>query len=102
MKDGAHKKPSVKTSATIETKETNLCTTNRNTFSNYEKKKAFIKCFSPKIRILGFQGFECPSDADTTIVKVVLEYSQCNVLLCTQMILISYPCFYITLTTHPI
>ena len=39
MKDGAHKKPSGKTSATIETKETNLCTINRNTFlSNYEKK----------------------------------------------------------------
>ena len=29
-----------------------------------------------KLRILGFQVFECPCDADTTTVKMVLEYSK--------------------------
>ena len=76
-KDATHKKRSGKASATIEIKETNLCVTDRNTFlSNYENKKAFVKCLAEKLRILGFQVFECPCDADTTIVKVVLEYSK--------------------------
>ena len=76
-KDATHKKRSGKASTTIEIKETNLFVTDRNIFlSNHEYKKAFVKCLATKLRILGFQVFECPCDADTTIVKVVLEYSK--------------------------
>ena len=76
-KDASHKKRSRKASATIEIKETKLCVTDKNTFlSNYENKKAFVKCLAAKLRILGFQVFECPCDADTTTVKMVLEYSK--------------------------
>ena len=76
-KDDTHKKCSRKASATIEIKEMNLCVTDRSTFlSNYENKKAFVKCLAAKLRILGFQVFECPYDADTTIVKVALKYSK--------------------------
>ena len=76
-KDPTDKKRSGKASATIKTKETNLCATDRNTFlSNYENKKAFVKCLAATLRILGFQVFECPCDADTTIAKVALGYSK--------------------------
>ena len=72
-KDATHKKCSGKASATIEIKGTNLCLTDRNTFfSNYENKKAFLKCLAANLRSLGFQLFECFFNADTT----KLEYSK--------------------------
>ena len=53
LKDATHKSRSRKVSATIEIKEANFCVTDRNTFlSNYENKKAFVKCLAAKFRIL--------------------------------------------------
>lgn len=72
-RDATHKKCSGKASATIEIKGTNLCLTDRNTFfSNYENKKAFLKCLAANLRSLGFQVFEYSFNADTT----KLEYSK--------------------------
>ena len=71
------KKGCRKASASIEINEMNLCVTDRNTFLLiYENKKAFVKCFPAKLTILGIQVFECPCDANTTIVKVAIEYSK--------------------------
>ena len=78
-KDATHKKRSRKASATIEIKKRNLwdvpCGTSRNTFlSNYKNTKTFVKGLAAKMRILHFRVFECPCEADTTIVKVALKY----------------------------
>ena len=85
-KDATHKKRSRKASATIEIKKRNLwdvpCGTSRNTFlSNYKNTKTFgrkllvqTKGLAAKMRILHFRVFECPCEADTTIVKVALKY----------------------------
>ena len=80
-KDATHKKRFRKASATIEIKKRNLwdvpCGTSRNTFlSDYKNTKTFVKGLAAKMRILDFRVFECPCEADTTIVKVALKYSK--------------------------
>ena len=76
-KDVTHQKRSGKVSSTVEVKETNKCPTDRNTFlTNYANKGAFVKSLASNLRSLGFQVFECPSDADTTIVKVAIDIAQ--------------------------
>lgn len=76
-KDVTHQKRSGNISSTVEVKETNKCPSDRNTFlTNYSNKGEFVKYLASKLRSFGFQVFECPSDADTTIVKVAIEIAK--------------------------
>ena len=55
--------------------------TDRNTFlSNHKNLKTFVKGLAAKLRILGFQVFEWPCDADTTIVKFALNSKEQSVI----------------------
>ena len=72
-KDITHQKRTGNVSTIVEIKETNNCPTDRDTFLKYYVNKgSFVKSLAVKLRSLEFQVFECPSDADTTIVKVVM------------------------------
>ena len=55
--------------------------TDRNTFlSNHKNLKTFVKGLAAKLRILGFQVFECSCDADTAIVKFALNSKEQSVI----------------------
>ena len=73
-KDITHQKRSGRASQTTEMKDTNPCPSDRNGFlSNYTNKEAFVKALAAKLELQGFRIVQCPSDADTTIVKVALQ-----------------------------
>ena len=68
------KKRCGKVSLIVEINETNNCPTDQITFpKNYFNKSSFVKSLAVKLRSLGIQVFECPSDADTTILKVPID-----------------------------
>ena len=51
--------------------------TDRNNFLTiYGNKGSFVKSLAIELRKIGFQVFECPSDADTTIVKVAIDIAK--------------------------
>ena len=73
-KDTIRKKRSGGVSNTADIKDINPCPADRNTFlSNYANKEAFVKFLGSKFELLGYDILQCPSDADTTIVKVTLN-----------------------------
>ena len=73
-KDVTHQKRSSNVCSTVDIKEINPCTSDRDSFlSNYKNKEKFVKFLARRLRILELQVIECPSDADTTIVKVAVE-----------------------------
>ena len=52
-----------------------MCTTDRNeVLTNYTKKENFVTALAAKLEVNGINVVLCPSDADTTIVKVAPEY----------------------------
>ena len=71
-KDATHQKRSGKISQTVDISDDNRCPSDRNTFfSNYTNKESFVKSLAKKLKPT-FKVIECPSDADTTIVKEAL------------------------------
>ena len=73
-KDTTRKRRSGGISNTVDIKDINPCPAYRNTFlSNYANKEAFVKFLGSKLELLGFDIIQCPSDADTTIVKIALN-----------------------------
>ena len=76
-KDATHRKRSGKVSSVIEFKDSNICPTDRDTLlSNYQNKEGFVKLLATSLKTFGFQVVECPSDADTTIVKVAIQMAR--------------------------
>ena len=73
-KDSTHQKRSGPVSQEVEIKEANPCPANRKTFlGNYHNKERFIACLAGYLKERNFKVVECPSDADTTIVKEALN-----------------------------
>lgn len=73
-KDTTHHKRQGKTAHTVEIMEGNPCPADRTTFlSNYKNKSSFVKWLSEKLGEAGLMVVQCPSDADTTIVKVAID-----------------------------
>ena len=72
-KDVTYKSRSVRTSQTVEIDEIyidEMCTTDRNKFlTNYRNTENFVTALAAKLEVV-----LCPSDANTTIVKVALGY----------------------------
>ena len=82
---------SVRISQTVEIDESYICSTDRNEFlTNYTKKillllwllnwkltvsKLFSAALAAKLEADGIKVVFCPSDADTTLVKVALDYA---------------------------
>ena len=72
-KDKSRKKCSGGVSNTVDIEDINPCPADRNvSLSNYANKEAF-KFLGSKLELLGFDIIQCPSDANTTIVKVALN-----------------------------
>eukprot|EP00794_Sanderia_malayensis_P008462 gene8462-9369_t len=63
-KDATHQKRAGKMSQTVEIRNDNSCPSNQN-------KETFVKALSKKLET-NFKVLECPSDADTSIVKEAL------------------------------
>lgn len=75
-KDSTHQKRSGKMSQTIDTKKDNPCPINRNTFFlNYTNKEKFVTELANHLA-MKLKVVQCPSDADTSIVKEALTDSQ--------------------------
>ena len=75
-KDATHQKRSGKVSQTVEIHDQHPCPAERKVFlSNYTNKKHFVMALSKKLELDGFKVVLCPSDADTTIVKVALDFA---------------------------
>lgn len=72
-KDATHSKRGTKMAQTVEIRKENQCPADRKSFlSNYSNKESFVKKLSNELRN-EFRVVECPSDADTTIVKEALD-----------------------------
>nr|XP_047133400.1 uncharacterized protein LOC124811573 isoform X1 [Hydra vulgaris] len=73
-KDSIHQKRSGKISQTVEINDLNPCPAERSIFlSNYKNKNDFVRLLALKLQNNGFKVICCPSDADTSIVKLALE-----------------------------
>lgn len=71
-KDATHQKRAGIMSQNVDIKNDNSCPANRTTFfGNYQNKENFVKALA-KYLMDKFKVIECPSDADTTIVKEAL------------------------------
>ena len=72
-KDSTHQKRGGKKSQTVEIREGNSCLLNRSTFfSNYANKENFVKALASHLET-NFKIMQCPSDADTSIVKEAMQ-----------------------------
>ena len=61
----------------VEIHKSNPCPSDRSKFfSNYANKKSFIRILEVRLRERGFTVYVCHSDADTTIVKIALNFSK--------------------------
>ncbi|KAG1667386.1 hypothetical protein GQR58_018489 [Nymphon striatum] len=75
-KDATHQKCSGTASHTVEIHDQHPCPSERKVFlSNYLNKEKFVIALASKLKSCGFEVVLCPSDADTTIVKVALNLS---------------------------
>ena len=51
------------------------CPTEKNVFlSNYKNKESFVVALSKQLELHGFKVHLCPSDADTTTIRVAFDY----------------------------
>ena len=74
-KDVTGKSRSIRILQTVEIDESYMCTTDKNDFlTNYTNKENFVTALAAKLEANGIKVVLCPSDTDTTIVKVPLEY----------------------------
>ena len=79
-------------------KKKKLCVTDRNTFLSIMKIKVWPQNWE-------FKAFGCLNALAMLIPQYSKRHSnlqRSNLLLHTQMMLISYPCFFISITAHPI
>ena len=73
-KDSTHQKRSGTFSHTVEIHDLHHCPAERKTFlSNYLNKEKFVIALARKLELAGFKVVLCPNDADTTLIKVVLN-----------------------------
>ena len=73
-KDATHQKRSGTVSQTVEIHDQYHCPSERKVFlSNYTNKENLVMALATKLELDGFEVVLCPCDADTTIVKVVLD-----------------------------
>ena len=76
-KDATRRSRSVRISQTVEIDKSYMCTNDRNEFlTNYTNKENFVTALAAKLEANGIKVVPCPSDADTTIVKVALDYEK--------------------------
>ena len=75
-KDSTHQKRGGKKSQTVEILEGNSCPSNQSTFfSNYANKENFVKALASHLET-NIKIVQCPSDADTSIVKGAMEAAE--------------------------
>ena len=76
-KDTTHQKRAGNISQSVDIKEENPCPANRKSFlGNYQNKEAFVGCLAKYLVKCNFKVIECPSDADTSIVKETLNIAK--------------------------
>ena len=74
-KDATHQKRKSRICQTVEVNDQNPCPSDRTTFlKNYTNKEKFVKLLAERLEMNGIEVVRCPSDADTTIVKVAMRY----------------------------
>ena len=70
-------KLSRKVSQTVEVNDLHTCPSERNVYlSNYMNKEHFVTVLAEKLEMNGFYVLLCPSNADTTIVKIALDSAE--------------------------
>ena len=75
-KDSTHQKRAGNISQDVDIKEENPCPANRKDFlGNYHNKQTFVKHLAKYLQC-NFKVIECPSDADTSIVKEALTMAK--------------------------
>ena len=76
-KDSTYQKRSGVACQEVEINETNPCQANRKTFlGNYNNKERFVASLTNFLKERNFKVVECPSDADTSIVKEALRVAK--------------------------
>ena len=75
-KNSAHQKRAGVMSQDVDIKDENSCQANRKTFfGNYNNKERFVKALASHLKD-EFKVIECPSDADTSIIKESLTVAK--------------------------
>ena len=75
-KNSTHQKRAGVMSQDVDIKDENSCQANRKTFfSNYNNKERFVKALASHLKD-EFKVIECPSDADTSIIKESLTVAK--------------------------
>ena len=75
-KDSTHQKRAGNISQDVDIKEDNLCPASRKDFlGNFQNKKHFVEHLASHLKS-SFKVIECPSDADTSIVKEALTMAK--------------------------